>query len=54
MPFKSTQELKSVGMEQIIAMDKVEMNTDIPADKFALPKEVKELAEKEPATQPSK
>jgi hypothetical protein len=54
MPFKSTQELKSVGMEQIIAMDKVETNTDIPDSKFDLPEDVKELAKQEPTTKPSK
>jgi hypothetical protein len=54
MPFKSTQELKSMGLEQVIAMDKVETNVDIPADTFELPEDVKKLAEKAPATQPGK
>ena len=54
MPFKSTQELKSMGLEQVIAMDKVETNTDIPDAKFELPEDVKSIAKKEPTTQPGK
>ena len=54
MPFKSTQELKSMGLEQVIAMDKVETNVDIPADKFELPEDVKNLTKKDPTTQPGK
>lgn len=54
MPFKSTQELKSMGLEQVIAMDKVETNVDIPDSKFELPEDVKGLAKKEPTTQPGK
>jgi hypothetical protein len=41
-----------VGLEQVIEMDKVETNVDIPADKFDVPEDVKELARKQ-ATQPA-
>jgi outer membrane lipoprotein-sorting protein len=55
MPFKSTQSLTSVGLEQILQLEKIENNTDIPDDKFELPADVKELAKKNAggtATQP--
>ena len=58
MPFKSSTELKSLGMEQLITMDKVETNVDVPESTFALPEDIKELAKKTAttgsATQPSK
>ena len=57
MPFKAVQLIKSMGASYEITTDKVETNVDIPANKFELPADVKELAKKSaasPTTQPGK
>ena len=53
MASKSTTELKSLGMEQVITMEKVETNFDVPASTFELPEDVKELVKKSQTTQPT-
>ena len=55
MPKTVTQEM--MGQKITLTIDKVEHNVDVPADKFAIPAEVKAQAEKRgsttaPATQP--
>ncbi len=56
VPFKTTQEIQPFGIEQTIEFTKVESNVEIPAAKFDLPEEVKDLVKDSettmPATQP--
>lgn len=49
IPTKITQEM--MGQTITLSVDKVEHNVDIPAEKFALPEDVKKLAEKQAASQ---
>jgi hypothetical protein len=50
IPMLATQNLGN--MEQTITTESVKHNTEIPADAFTLPPEVKALKDKAPATQP--
>jgi hypothetical protein len=50
-PHKATQ--KVMGVRQVITVQSIEHNVDIPKDKFDLPDPVKELLKK-PASQPTK
>lgn len=58
LPFKMNQRIDPLAIEQTFEFTKVESNVDIPAEKFALPEEVKVLLEETtppataPATQP--
>jgi hypothetical protein len=59
LPFRMNQQIDPLGIEQTIEFTKVEHNVDIPAEKFALPDEVKDLLKESeppttaPATQPA-
>ena len=53
VPFKSTQLIEPIGIEQTIQFTKIESNVDIPAEKFELPEEVQDLIKESPATQPA-
>jgi hypothetical protein len=57
VPFRTTQRIDPLGMEQVIEFTKVQTNADIPASKFELPQSVRDvLAESgatPPATQPT-
>jgi outer membrane lipoprotein-sorting protein len=57
-PFKMTQLIQPMGIEQTIEFTKIESNVDIPDEKFAPPEEVKEMLKEmnvaqQPATQPT-
>ncbi len=43
---------RMMGMEQVVIIESIEHNVDLPADRFALPEPVKALLEK-PKTQPT-
>ncbi len=55
LPFKNVS--KMMGMEQVLTIDKVEFNVDIPADRFAVPADIQALlgggAAKAPAKTPT-
>jgi len=54
IPFKMEQRIDPMGIEQTIEFTEIKSNVEIPAEKFALPEEVKDLlADAEPATQPA-
>ena len=44
VPHKVVQ--KAAGQEMVMTLDKVQFNVDMPADRFALPDEIKKLKEK--------
>ena len=52
MPFKTT-ELIAGQTEVIVTVEKVQHNTDIPDEKFALPEPIKKLAERQGTTPPT-
>ena len=52
VPFKTTQQIEPIGIEQTIEFTKIESNVDIPAEKFELPEEVQDLIKEAPTTQP--
>lgn len=55
MPFKSTQDFKSIGMQQVVEIVDVKTNVEIPDSKFDLPDDVKAMVGKQgPSTKPSK
>ncbi len=47
IPHKITQ--KTLGVEQILSLDTIEVNVELPADRFAVPEPVKALLAKAPA-----
>jgi len=55
LPFKLEQKIDPMGIEQTIQFTEIKNNPEIPAEKFALPQEVKDLLEDTgaPATQPA-
>jgi outer membrane lipoprotein-sorting protein len=57
VPFKTTHLIQPIAIEQTIELTKVESNVDIPADKFELPEEIRDLLDDpdtaEPATRPT-
>jgi hypothetical protein len=40
--------VKTVGPERIATIESIEQNVDLPADRFALPAEIKALVKKNP------
>jgi zinc protease len=46
IPFKTRVQIVGMGIEQVVSFEKIEQNTEIPADRFAVPEEIKKAMEK--------